>query len=161
MMNSFKDQNGRKWLSTKSVSKLLHVPQPTLHNWKANGRVHRGMHWIQDTLPPKYVYWNVEALHDWISENYPGCYAIGPRSPQKQPQAEKKEAPQGLLYANICLTPEASELITLIKDTYKVETQETINGIVVSRKTREASTGIICNMLLVKGARAYLDESAL
>ena len=161
MMNSFKDQNGCKWLSTKAIAKMFRVPQPTLHNWKANGRVQRGVHWIQDSLPPKYVYWNPEPLRDWISENYPGCYAIGSKPEVKKPIETKPEKTTQILYAHIQLTPEASELVTLIKETYKVETQELINGVVVSRRTREASTGIVCNMLLVKGAQAYLDESAL
>ena len=158
MMNSFKDQNGRKWLSTKTVAKVLHVPQPTLHNWKANGRVHKGVHWIQDSLPPKYVYWNIEMLYDWIRANYPGQYAIGPRPREQHVSKEKKDSPSQILYANIQLTPEASELITYVKQNYKVETVETINGSVISRKTRDASTSIICNMLLVKGAEAYLEE---
>ena len=160
-MNSFKDQNGCKWLSTKAVAKMFRVPAPTFHNWKANGRLERGVHWIQDSLPPKYIYWNPEIMREWIVENYPGCYAIPSKPEEKKPIETKQKKAGPVLVATIQLTPQASELVTLIKETYKVETQESINNVVVSRKTREASTGIICNMLLVKGAQAYLDESAL
>ena len=163
-MNKFKDKNGVQWMSTTAAAKFLRCPAPTIYGWKYTGELKEGIHWTTDKFPPRKLYWNIVALAAYIDERYPGKYAVPKKA---EPVAAKPVAThktKGDLYSSTTvhatLTKEAAKAFNSVKDSLKIEVQHSLNGVVIARTEREPSMQMICNMLLVKGAEAYLAEQA-
>lgn len=163
-MNKFKDKNGVQWMSTTAASKLFRVPSPTLYNWKYNGELKAGFHYTADKYPPRKIYWNVNELAAFIDEKYPGKYAVpknlGGNKPVKATPSQIKNSSFSPVKFHASLTQEAVDAINLVKESLKIEVQHSLNGVVIARNYKEPSMQMVCNMLLVKGAEAYLDEQA-
>ena len=163
-MNQFKDKQGVQWVSTAVASKFFRIPKPTLHSWKYNGELRQNVHYTQEKYPPRKIYWNLHALAAYLEENRSGQYAEPIKTPAKKPSAADSPKENNNIFAggtaHFNLTKEAFDAINLAKESLKVEVQHHLNGVVVGRSTREPSTQMVCNMLLIKGAEAYLDEQA-
>ena len=163
-MNKFKDKNGVQWMSTTAASKLFRVPSPTLYNWKYNGELKAGVHYTADKYPPRKIYWNVNEVAAFIDEKYPGRYAVpknlSGNKPKNATPSETKKSSFSPVKFHASLTQEAVDAINLVKESLKIEIQHSLNGVVIARNYKEPSMQMVCNMLLVKGAEAYLDEQA-
>lgn len=163
-MNKFKDKNGVQWMSTTAASKAFRVPSATLYSWKYTGDMKEGVHYTANKYPPRKIFWNADALAEFIEERYPGKYALPKKAKAiaaKDPAARRTEKS---MYSNMTinahLTKEAADAFLLVKESLKIEVQHSLNGVVIARSEREPSVQMICNMLLLKGAEAYLDEQA-
>ena len=163
-MNKFKDKNGVQWMSTTAAAKFLRCPAPTIYGWKYTGDLKEGVHYTTNKFPPRKLYWNIVALAAYIDERYPGKYAVPKKA---EPVAAKTVAASktksdifSSTTVHATLTKEAAEAFNLVKDSLKIEVQQSLNGVVIARSTREPSMQMICNMLLVKGAQTYLAEQA-
>lgn len=166
-MNKFKDKNGVQWMSTTAVSKLFRVPSPTLYGWKYTGEMKEGIHFTTNKFPPRKLFWNVKELAAYIEEKYPGRYAVPKKAHSAthlHPKLVATHKSKGDLFSSTTvhatLTKEAAEAFNSVKDSLKIEVQHSLNGVVIARTEREPSMQMICNMLLVKGAQAYLAEQA-
>jgi hypothetical protein len=163
-MNKFKDKNGVQWMSTTAASKFLRCPAPTIYGWKYTGDLKEGIHWTTDKFPPRKLYWNIDALAAYIDERYPGKYAVPKKAHSAAPQPVAASKTKSDIFSSTTvhatLTKEAAEAFNSVKDSLKIEVQQSLNGVVIARSTREPSMQMICNMLLVKGAEAYLAEQA-
>ena len=163
-MNKFKDKNGVQWMSTTAAAKFLRCPAPTIYGWKYTGDLKEGIHWTTDKFPPRKLYWNIDALAAYIDERYPGKYAVPKKAHSAAPQPVAASKTKSDIFSSTTvhatLTKEAAEAFNSVKDSLKIEVQQSLNGVVIARSTREPSMQMICNMLLVKGAEAYLAEQA-
>ena len=158
-MNKFKDKNGVQWMSTTAASKAFRVPSATLYSWKYTGDMKEGVHYTTNKYPPRKIFWNAKELAAFIEEKYPGRYAV-PKQAKTVAASKTKSDIFSSTTVHATLTKEAAEAFNLVKDSLKIEVQQTLNGVVIARSTREPSMQMICNMLLVKGAEAYLAEQA-
>ena len=163
-MNKFKDKNGVQWMSTTAASKFLRCPAPTIYGWKYTGDLKEGVHYTTNKFPPRKLYWNIDALAAYIDERYPGKYAVPKKAHSAAPQPVAASKTKSDIFSSTTvhatLTKEAAEAFNSVKDSLKIEVQQSLNGVVIARSTREPSMQMICNMLLVKGAEAYLAEQA-
>ena len=161
-MNQFKDKQGVRWVSTAVASKFFRIPKPTLHSWKYNGELRANVHYTQEKYPPRKIYWNLDAVAAYLEQNQSGKYAQplkkSPEKPVHEPPPTRSIRSGG--QACLHLTKEVTEAVNLVKDSLEVEVQHSLNGVVIGRTTKEPSFQMVCNMLLVKGAEAYLDEQA-
>ena len=48
-MNRFKDEQDRVWLVTSHMAKHLGISGGALSNYKYDGTLKRGVHWVQQT----------------------------------------------------------------------------------------------------------------
>lgn len=163
-MNKFKDKNGVQWMSTTAASRLFRIPSATLYSWKYAGEMKLGVHYTADKYPPRKIYWNTIELAAYIDDKYPGRYAIPQNltanKPKNPSSSGSKNTSFSVVKFHASLTQEAVDAINLVKETLKIEVQQSLNGVVIARNYKEPSMQMVCNMLLVKGAEAYLDEQA-
>ena len=163
-MNKFKDKNGVEWISTTHASKLFRLPAPTLYGWRYTGDLKEGVHYTTNKYPPRKLFWNMHALAGFLEEKYPGKYAspkkVTANKPKDVAPSKTKSDIFSITTVHATLTKEAAAAINLVKESLKIEVQQSLNGVVIARSTREPSMQMVCNMLLVKGAEAYLDEQA-
>ena len=102
-MNKFKDKNGVQWMSTTAASKAFRVPSATLYNWKYTGDMKEGVHYTANKYPSRKIFWNADALAEFIEERYPGKYAVPKKAKEvaaKDPAARRTEKS---MYSNCLL----------------------------------------------------------
>ena len=163
-MNKYKDKNGVQWMSTTAASRLFRIPAATLYSWKYAGEMKLGVHYTADKYPPRKIYWNANELAAFVDDKYPGRYAIPQNLTVNKPKNVRPSKNTNTSFSPVkfhaSLTQEAVDAINLVKESLKIEVQHSLNGVVIARNYKEPSMQMVCNMLLVKGAEAYLDEQA-
>ena len=158
-MNRFKDEQGRIWLVTSQMAKHLGISGGALSNYKYDGTLKRGIHWVQQTTGHKRVFYNKDLIIEWY---------YGKTQPEKPeaPEESQTKAPKELQSKNptrivsIYLQDDLHERLTCIQQATSMTVKKEIDGVVLQTTEEKPKLGTIVNMLLARAIQDHFENRA-
>ena len=146
-MNRFKDEQGRTWLVTSHMAKHLGITGGALSNYKYDGTLKRGVHWVQQTTGHRRVFYNKDVIIEWWTST----------NPSKTDTTSRNEAPGKKRVVSVYLYDDLADKLASIQEESEITVKKEIDGIVMEVTEEKPKLNTIVNMLL---ARAINDHFA-
>ena len=154
-MNRFKDEQGRTWLVTTHMAKHLGISSGGLAQYKYDGTLKRGIHWIQQTTGHKRVFYNKDLILEWYFGK------TDPRKPEQQ--METTEPTQGknpTRIVSVYLQDDLHERLVCIQQATSMTVKKEIDGVVLQTIEEKPKLGTIVNMLLARAIKDHFENRA-
>ena len=149
-MNRFKDEQGRAWLVTSHMAKHLGITGGALANYKYDGTLKRGVHWVQQTTGHRRVFYNKEAIIEWWTST----------NPSKTDTTLRNETPGKKKILSVYLCDELAKKLTSIQEESEITVKKEIDGIVMEVTEEKPKLNTIVNMLLVRAINDHFADRA-
>ena len=149
-MNRFKDEQGRTWLVTSHMAKHLGISGGALSNYKYDGTLKRGVHWVQQTTGHRRVFYNKDVILEWWTSTNP---SKTDRSPQNGTAGKKR-------IVSVYLYDDLAEKLTSIQEESQITVKKEIDGIVMEVTEEKPKLNTIVNMLLVRAINDHIADRA-
>ena len=149
-MNRFKDEQGRTWLVTSHMAKHLGITGGALANYKYDGTLKRGVHWVQQTTGHRRVFYNKEAILEWWTSTNP---SKTDRSTQNGTAAKKR-------ILSVYLYDDLAGKLATIQEESEITVKREIDGIVMEVTEEKPKLNTIVNMLLVRAINDHFADRA-
>mgnify|MGYP005996258489 FL=1 len=149
MSKSFRDQHGREWIDTRTMSLTAKLSIPTLNSYRRDGRLKEGVHWIQSEMNRKIFFAREAALEQIKSI----------AAQRQQQQQVQMEAARGKVVAvPICPDTRAALECIRMSDGWTKTTEEKIGDIVLSTHSEQMSVAQIASVLLQRASKTELEK---
>ena len=149
-MNRFKDEQGRTWLVTSHMAKHLGISGSALSNYKYDGTLKRGVHWVQQTTGHRRVFYNREVILEWWTST----------NPSKTDRTLRTETPGKKKILSVYLCDELAQKLTSIQEESEITVKKEIDGIVMEVTEEKPKLNTIVNMLLVRAINDHFADRA-
>jgi len=149
-MNRFKDEQGRTWLVTSQMAKHLGISGGALSNYKYDGTLKRGVHWVQQTTGHRRVFYNKDVIVEWWTSS----------NPSKTDRTLRNEAPGKKRIVSVYLYDDLAEKLTSIQEESEITVKKEIDGIVMEVIEEKPRLNTIVNMLLVRAINDHFADRA-
>ena len=149
-MNRFKDEQGRTWLVTSHMAKSLGITGGALANYKYDGTLKRGVHWVQQTTGHRRVFYNKEAIIEWWTST----------NPSKTDTMLRNETPGKKKILSVYLCDELAKKLASIQEESEITVKKEIDGIVMEVTEEKPKLNTIVNMLLVRAINDHFADRA-
>lgn len=149
-MNRFKDEQGRTWLVTSHMAKHLGITGGALANYKYDGTLKRGVHWVQQTFGQRRVFYNQSAVLEWWTSS----------NPSKTDRTLRNETPGKKRIVSVYLYDDLAEKLTSIQEESEITVKKEIDGIVMEVTEEKPRLNAIVNMLLVRAINDHFADRA-
>ena len=149
-MNRFKDEQGRTWLVTSHMAKHLGITGGALANYKYDGTLKRGVHWVQQTTGHRRVFYNKDVILEWWTSTNP---SKTDRSPQNGTAGKKR-------IVSVYLYDDLAEKLASIQEESQITVKKEIDGIVMEVTEEKPKLNTIVNMLLVRAINDHFADRA-
>jgi hypothetical protein len=149
-MNRFKDEQGRTWLVTSQMAKHLGISGGALSNYKYDGTLKRGVHWVQQTTGHRRVFYNKDVIVEWWTSS----------NPSKTDRTLRNETPGKKRIVSIYLYDDLAEKLTSIQEESEITVKKEIDGIVMEVTEERPKLNTIVNMLLVRAINDHFADRA-
>ena len=149
-MNRFKDEQGRTWLVTSHMAKHLGITGGALANYKYDGTLKRGVHWVQQTTGHRRVFYNKDVILEWWTSTNP---SKTDRSMQNGTAAKKR-------IVSVYLYDDLANKLGTIQEESEITVKKEIDGIVMEVTEEKPKLNAIVNMLLVRAINDHFADRA-
>lgn len=149
-MNRFKDEQGRTWLVTSQMAKHLGISGGALSNYKYDGTLKRGVHWVQQTTGHRRVFYNKDVIVEWWTSS----------NPSKTDKTLRNETPGKKRIVSVYLYDDLAEKLTSIQEESEITVKKEIDGIVMEVIEEKPRLNTIVNMLLVRAINDHFADRA-
>ena len=149
-MNRFKDEQGRTWLVTSHMAKSLGITGGALANYKYDGTLKRGVHWVQQTTGHRRVFYNKEAIIEWWTST----------NPSKTDTMLRNETPGKKKILSVYLCDELAKKLASIQEESEITVKKEIDGIIMEVTEEKPKLNTIVNMLLVRAINDHFADRA-
>ena len=149
-MNRFKDEQGRTWLVTSQMAKHLGISGGALSNYKYDGTLKRGVHWVQQTTGHRRVFYNKDVIVEWWTSS----------NPSKTDRTPRNETPGKKRIVSVYLYDDLAEKLTSIQEESEITVKKEIDGIVMEVTEEKPKLNTIVNMLLVRAINDHFADRA-
>jgi hypothetical protein len=149
-MNRFKEEQGRTWLVTSQMAKHLGISGGALSNYKYDGTLKRGVHWVQQTTGHRRVFYNKDVIVEWWTSS----------NPSKTDRTLRNETPGKKRIVSIYLYDDLAEKLTSIQEESEITVKKEIDGIVMEVTEERPKLNTIVNMLLVRAINDHFADRA-
>lgn len=149
-MNRFKDEQDRVWLVTSHMAKHLGISGGALSNYKYDGTLKRGVHWVQQTTGHRRVFYNREVILEWWTST----------NPSKTDRTLRTETPGKKKILSVYLCDELAQKLTSIQEESEITVKKEIDGIVMEVTEEKPKLNTIVNMLLVRAINDHFADRA-
>ena len=149
-MNRFKDEQGRTWLVTSHMAKHLGISGGALSNYKYDGTLKRGVHWVQQTTGHRRVFYDKDVIVEWWTSTNP---SKTDRSPQNGTAGKKR-------IVSVYLYDDLAEKLASIQEESQITVKKEIDGIVMEVTEEKPKLNTIVNMLLVRAINDHIADRA-
>ena len=149
-MNRFKDEQGRAWLVTSHMAKHLGITGGALANYKYDGTLKRGVHWVQQTTGHRRVFYNKDVILEWWTSTNP---SKTDRSMQNGTAAKKR-------IVSVYLYDDLAGKLATIQEESEITVKKEIDGIVMEVTEEKPKLNAIVNMLLVRAINDHFADRA-
>ena len=149
-MNRFKDEQGRTWLVTSHMAKHLGISGGALSNYKYDGTLKRGVHWVQQTTGHRRVFYNREVILEWWTST----------NPSKTDRTLRTETPGKKKILSVYLCDELAQKLTSIQEESEITVKKEIDGIVMEVTEEKPKLNTIVNMLLARAINDHFADRA-
>ena len=149
-MNRFKDEQGRTWLVTSHMAKFLGITGGALANYKYDGTLKRGVHWVQQTTGHRRVFYNKDVIIEWWTST----------NPSKTDTTLRNETPGKKKILSVYLCDELAQKLTSIQEETEITVKKEIDGIVMEVTEEKPKLNTIVNMLLVRAINDHFADRA-
>ena len=149
-MNRFKDEQGRTWLVTSHMAKHLGITGGALANYKYDGTLKRGVHWVQQTTGHRRVFYNKDVILEWWTSTNP---SKTDRSMQNGTAAKKR-------IVSVYLYDDLANKLGTIQEESEITVKKEIDGIVMEVIEEKPKLNTIVNMLLVRAINDHFADRA-
>ena len=149
-MNRFKDEQGRTWLVTSHMAKHLGITGGALSNYKYDGTLKRGVHWVQQTTGHRRVFYNKDVIIEWWTST----------NPSKTDTRLRNETPGKKKILSVYLCDELAKKLTSIQEESEITVKREIDGIVMEVTEEKPKLNTIVNMLLVRAINDHFADRA-
>ena len=149
-MNRFKDEQGRTWLVTSHMAKHLGISGGALSNYKYDGTLKRGVHWVQQTTGHRRVFYNKDVIIEWWTST----------NPSKTDRTLRNEAPGKKKILSVYLCDELAKKLTSIQEESEITVKKEIDGIVMEVIEEKPRLNTIVNMLLIRAINDHFADRA-
>ena len=149
-MNRFKDEQGRTWLVTSQMAKHLGISGGALSNYKYDGTLKRGVHWVQQTTGHRRVFYNKDVIIEWWTST----------NPSKTDRTLRNEAPGKKKILSVYLCDELAKKLTSIQEESEITVKKEIDGIVMEVIEEKPRLNTIVNMLLIRAINDHFADRA-
>ena len=149
MNKSFRDQHGREWIDTRTMSLTAKLSIPTLNTYRRDGRLKEGVHWIQSEMNRKIFFARESAL-----EQIKNIAAQ-----RRQQQEVQMEAARGKCVST-AICPDTRAGLELIRqsDSWTKVTEEKIGDIILSTNREQMTFPQIASILLQRAVKDELEK---
>lgn len=155
-MNRFKDEQGRTWLCTPNMAKHLGITPGALANYKYDGTLKRGDHWVQQTTGHKRVFYNKDVVTKW----WRGSTSPRPNSESENLNGTATLPQKANRIVSIYLQEHLYEKLVQIQSETSVTIKKEIDGIVLQATEEKPKLGTVVNMLLTKSITDHFDRQS-
>lgn len=149
-MNRFKDEQGRTWLVTPQMAKHLGITAGALANYKYDGTLKRGVHWVQQTSGHRRVFYNRDAISEWWTQG----------NPTKTDKAVQAESLGKRRIVSVYLHGDLADKLASIQEESEITVKREIDGIVMEVIEEKPKLNTIVNMLLVRAINDHFADRA-
>tara|TARA_R100000005_G_C4806498_1_gene95257 strand:- start:26 stop:481 length:456 start_codon:yes stop_codon:yes gene_type:complete len=149
MHKTFTDQHGVEWVDTAAMSRQAKLSEVTLKNYRRDGRLKKGTHWIQSPTNSK-VYFSRDAVMNELVQ----------MAEQRKQQRQVHIAEVRGRCVSTAICPDTRAGLELIRQSsvWTKTTEEKIGDIVLSTNVEQLSQGQVASMLLQRAVKEELER---
>ncbi|REJ66042.1 MAG: hypothetical protein DWQ28_08115 [Proteobacteria bacterium] len=132
------------------MAKHLGISGGALSNYKYDGTLKRGVHWVQQTTGHRRVFYNKDVILEWWTSTNP---SKTDRSPQNGTAGKKR-------IVSVYLYDDLAEKLASIQEESQITVKKEIDGIVMEVTEEKPKLNTIVNMLLVRAINDHIADRA-
>jgi len=155
-MNEFYDEQGRVWLCTPKMAKIVGVSAGGLAAYKHNGTLKRGIHWVQQAEGQRRVFYNKDVVFKWWQGEVSNKLNLETKPEETQEDTSKETARNVSVY----LSADMYANLRSIQEHSKVTVERKIDGVILHTQEEQPKIGTIVNMLIARALKEYYAEAA-